>query len=200
MFDAIVYIHGHGDLTSTELTKLKDTEVHQTTIFLAECCKSAVSNDDFIENDLGYFMQDCFDLTPRQSCHLALSILQHETKTFCTKNSRDFLNSKGICSLDPTKYINRSWQFHARSSEGVYLLLRGESEPIKIKYARRGTTEWDKEALLNHLKLYDVRNVLIVDSSCLTVNKSDPPTREQIENMLTYRNFGGTRKRKLKFF
>lgn len=194
-FDAVVYIHGHGDLEDTDVedSKKRRSSILQTNIFLADFGNMGALSPDFITMDLNGFMKECLTMSPQNACSAGLRLVKERVKSF--EEFVPFLSSKGHCSPASKEYMNRIWEFNPDDDvyihEGIYLLVRG-AEPVKI-FSPQGIETYDKQTLMEHLEQnYDLTQVLIVDASCLNGECSLSIDK------LSQIPWGGTRKRKMR--
>lgn len=196
-FDAVIFVDAHSSYSNTFID-VRDTAITQTTVFLAEFCDVSFISRTFIVNKLSRVMKECFDLTPQEGCNLVLNHLQSDEKLkpICVRKNSKFYCSKGQCGIAHNQYINRHWQI-AESYEGIYLLFKGESRPIMIKYKMKHFPYLYKQQLLDYLQTFtSIKRLLIIDGACLSVDPHRVPSEELTTKLKEERKYGGkSRKR-----
>lgn len=200
-FDAVLYIRAHGHLSTYEMRAAPSVStIKQTQVFLSNFGKCSVMPKSFTKNLLG-LMKQSFSVTPEQSCSNFLEKIhdsgyENFVKSFKDKQGNPLPNidsegnvvlNTGECGKPSYFFSNRVWTV----SEGIFLLIKGEDTYTRIE------VPWNKEALMKYLKVHypDVKNVLILDGSCLKYSGSE----ELLNSYKEKRIYGGKRKsRKIK--
>jgi len=188
-FDTIVFINGHGMLTGSELSNHETTSMTQTTIFLAEFGSCGIVSTKFMENHVETVMRDAFNLTPEEICARNIELMNSMPDVKDVKEY-DSILKKGNCSIPTTKYHNRVWQFNPGTAEGILVLCKNsEIVPMILGYNSPEKQYFTKMELMESLERLGRKRVLIIDASCLTLSKTDPPSVRQLLGMLESREW-----------